>query len=87
MERVEELWLECECHYKDHSVVASYEDNESGPYMYVDMVMDRIPFKDRVRTAWRYVWTGVCRYGDVAEVILNEEKATKIRDLLNRYIG
>lgn len=80
----------CSCSSLDHSVRFSYwpkskyDMPETKPLVTLDMILNQErSFWKRVVTAFRYLFTGVCRYGTVAEIILEPKDFPKIREWLD----
>lgn len=76
------LTIGCSCHRLDHAVRFSYDADDD--MLSVEMTFEHgRGFWQRVATAWRYVFGGLCAFGPVADVLVKEEDREKLRAWVN----
>src|SRR5271166_4282972 len=89
MSKREVLIVNCSCSHLHHMVRFTFwpwGPNDKGPFeAYIEVSLDRMQSVwGRIKTAVRFVFGRTCGYGDVAEIILNDEDLPKLREWLER---
>lgn len=81
-------YIICSCGHIDHMFVLMKDKSDDN---YVDLALTvhlcPVPFFQRIKKAFSYIFGKRSRYGDFDEVIINRENALKIQDFLSQVIN
>lgn len=80
--------LICDCHSTEHQVVIYYSEDEFDdgrkyPMCYFHIHLNKLPFLQRLKYAFGYVFGRQSRYGAFDEFIINPSDADKLQNLVN----
>jgi len=68
----------CRCSSLQHMLVVSADDED----FFLEMHLSPLPFRHRVRNAFRYLFGKRCKYGDFEEIMLSPASAVALGDTL-----
>lgn len=73
--------LRCSCHSKEHEIEFAYDDE----YFYAMIHLTPLPFWQRVKHAFKYIFGYRCSYGDFEEMIFTDGEIKKLITLIHDY--
>jgi hypothetical protein len=85
MEEIREDIILCECKTPEHQIIVHYTDegdeNVSFPVCYLHYHLNKRPFWERVKYAFKYIFGFQSRFGAFGEMILNPQDVDKIEKI------
>ena len=81
--------LICECSNTEHQIVFRYEeeDAEFSKFVYMSVHLCKLPFFQRLKYGFKYIFGYKCRYGAFDEVVLNPKDAWKLEKIAAHMKG
>lgn len=71
----------CRCSSMQHVFVVSAD----GEDLFLEMHLSPLPFMQRLKRTWDYLFGKRCKYGDWEEIILDPLSALELGDLLTKW--
>jgi len=73
----------CSCNHSDHLIILNYDGN----YCSIEVHLSPLPFFKRLINGIKYIFGFRSRYGDFDEIMIDREKATKIKEFFDKSLS
>lgn len=77
----------CSCNHADHLLIINYNEEKDYADCSIEIHLSPLPFFQRLIRAFKYVFGYRSRYGDYEEMVIDRERALKIKNFLDNAIG